>query len=528
MSDEDTAVRDGNNLAEDQTTEEQVALSPEEEAVAKLKEAILVQREEIGPLRYRLTVTVPEDTLHERRSEQYAELKRDAQVPGFRKGHAPLRLIEKRFALDVGQQLKAQLVSNGYLAAVEKENLKPLGEPLFLVKTVEEQIRDDQKPHKVEVEKFVPLERAIDHIPMPREGTLTFRCEFEVTPEFELPELTKIPVRRPAVSIAKEDVDEELRRMRMGRGTFQPVHGGTIHPNDLLTADMKLSADGETIASEENVAIAARDISIRGIPLAGLGDAVKGKKVGASVTIQAVVPDDHENVDIRGKTAQFDFTIHEVKRLVIPPIDADFLASVGFDTEKELRDVIRDSLESRLEATIQEAMREQVGQYLLDHTDLEIPERLSQRQTERSVARRAIAMYQAGIPEAEVQARTDELRAKAQDQVVRDLKLFFVLQRIAEERKIDVSEEQLNAAIANIARQSNKRFDRVRDELSKNDGLFSLYLVLRDRNVLENLLEEAEIVESEAPAKEKTAKKTKKRSSSQPRGQVAKKGKSGK
>ena len=191
---------------------------------------------------------------------------------------------------------------------------------------------------------------------------------------------------------------------------------------------------------------------------------------------------------------------------------------------------MRFALESRLDRTIKQGMHEQVGEYLLEHTKLEIPEGLSQRQTERSVTRRMIEMYQAGIPQPEIEKSMDELRARAQDQVIRDLKLFFILEKIAEERDVEVSEERINAAIADIARRSNKRFDRVRDELSKGDGLTTLYVQLRDEQVLEGLLAEAEITETEVPKKKapkkkagkKTAKTTAKKAKKAPKKKVKK------
>lgn len=507
MSDEDVAVDQKDNAAEQGDEQPQEKLSDEEQEMAKLKEAITVEREEIGPLRLKLTVTVPQDTLDERRGEQFAELKRDAEVPGFRKGHAPLRLIEKRFALDVGEQLKSQLIGKGYLAAVEKEALKPLGNPLFWVKIKEERVGEDDKPHKVETEKLAPIDMAIDQLSLPKEGPLTFSCELELQPEFELPELKKIPIKRPVVSVDDDDVEEEVKRMCMMGGTFQPVETGTIKLDDLLYADMKMTVDGEVIASEENCAVAARDQRVMEVPLVGFGDAVIGEKLDTQVVLEAQVPDDYENITIRGKTARFEFAIREVKRLELPPLDDEFLATVGFDSEKEFRDMLRSSLESRLDATIKEAMREQVGQYLIDQTKLEIPEGVSQRQSDRSIARRRIAMYQAGVPEAEIEKHVDGLRAKAHEQAVRDLKLFFILERIAEDRDIVVAEEQINGAIAHIARQTNKRFDRVRDELSKGGGLTALYMQLRDQQVLEALLEDAEVTETEGPKKKRAAKK---------------------
>ncbi len=504
MSEEDVAVNDQEPLAE---SEEE--LSDEEQSMAELKEAISVDKEDIGSLRLKLTVTIPSDLLDKRRHDQFAELKRDADVPGFRKGHAPLRLVEKRFASEVGDQVKRQLLGGGYLAAVEKEDLKPLGDPLYWVTVCEERVDDAGTPQRVETEKLLSVEDALEHFSMPKEGPLTFACELELKPEFELPELAAIPVKRPKVAIEDEDIEQEIQRLLTWRGTFIPVEDGAIEADDMMYADYRMLVDGETIESEENADLAARDLRLKGVPLEGFGDTLSGKKIGDCVTHEATVPDDHENISLRGKTAQFQVTIREVKRLALPDLDEEFLTAAGFESEETLRETIRLSLESRLDATLKDAMRSQVGQYLLDSTKLDIPEGLSQRQTDRSVARRMIEMYQAGMPEAEVQKQMDDLRASAQAQAVSDLKLFFILERIAEDRNVEVGEEQINGAIAQMARQANKRFDRIRDELSKGDGLFVLYNKLRDQQVLDDLLNEAEITETKGPIKKKTAKATK-------------------
>ncbi|MCH8243689.1 MAG: trigger factor [Planctomycetes bacterium] len=511
MSDEETTVEQEEGV--DESTEE---LSKEEQAMADLKEAITVEREDIGALRLKLTVTIPEETINERRSEQFTELKREAMIPGFRKGHAPMQLVEKRFASDVGEDIKSRLISSGFLAATEKEGLNILGDPIFRTKVEEERVGEDQKTEKVEVEKLLPLDKALEAMTLPRTGDLTFTCEVELKPEFELPELGKIPVKKPAVEIDDDDVEEELRRMRAMNGTFKPVADGPVEEDDMLYANMTMKVDGKTIETDENCELAARDMRIKGVPLIGLADAVVGKKQGDTVSFEADVPGDHDIVDIRDKKAEFEFAINEIKRLDIPPIDEAFLSSMGMESEKELREQIRDGLQSGLDQAVKRGMREQVGAYLIEKTALEIPEGLSQRQTERSIARRMIEMYQHGMPEAEIKKSMDQMRTKAHDQTVRDLKLYFILEKIAEEREIDVPEEQINAAIAQIARRTNKRFDRVRDELTKGDGLTTLYLQIRDQQVIDRLLEDAVITETEGPkkktkpkAKKKTVKSTK-------------------
>jgi trigger factor len=498
MTDEELAV-DQEETVEEEATEE---LSEEEEMMAKLKEAIIVEKEEIGSLRLKLTITVPRDTLDERMGKEFDDLKRDAMVPGFRKGRAPMVLIQKRFGTEVGNQLVSQMVGKGYLAAIEKEELKPLGDPMIWCKIKEEREREGGGSRMVEVEKLLPVEEAIDNIKLPKEDTLVFSAEIDLKPEFELPELTKIPVKRSAAKITKKAVDAELKSLRAMRGTFQPVEGGAVKADDLMYADMKMTVDGEVIASEESLDVPARDTWIKGVALKDFAKAAVGNKVGSTFTIEATVPDEHENIDIRGKTAVFSFDLLEIKRLVVPPLNEEFLSRMGYDTEKELREALKSSMEAQLAQTIRAGMRDQIARYLLKNTKLEIPEGVSHRSTERAVAHRMIEMYRQNVPPAEVEKSLDKMRAEAKDEVANQLKLLFILDKVADEREIEVAEEEINGAIAMIAQRQGRRFDRVRDELSKGEGMMNLYVQIRDEKVLEALLDDAEITEPKTAKKE--------------------------
>ena len=110
-------------------------------------------------------------------------------------------------------------------------------------------------------------------------------------------------------------------------------------------------------------------------------------------------------------------------------------------------------------------------------------------------------MLQQGVPEAEIDKRIDELRTTARKEAVEHLRMTFILEKISEEWDVHVSEEQVNARIAEIAARYNRRFDRVRDELSKGDGLTSLYMQVRDEEIVDRLIEQAEITETEEEVK---------------------------
>jgi trigger factor len=297
-------------------------------------------------------------------------------------------------------------------------------------------------------------------------------------------------------------VDEEIRRLRMNYARFVPVENDAIKPHDLLYGAMKTVLEGETIASDDNFEVFARDGLAGSVLLKGWGEKIVGRNLGDLVTTDGEIANDHENEAYRGKTAAFEFTVREIKRIEPAALDSAFLSSIGVESEGELRETYKDYLDSRLNSTIQRALRSQMGEYLIDHVEFAVPEGMSQSQTERLIKQRVLEMRQEGVPEAEAAKAADEMRTEYGKRAVRDLKLFFILQKIAEERDIEVDEEEMNSAIAAIGKRSNKRFDRVRDELSKGDGLLSLYISLRDAKVLDELVESAKITEVNGPRKD--------------------------
>ena len=138
----------------------------------------------------------------------------------------------------------------------------------------------DGDRRKVEVEKLLPFDQASDNIKMPREGALSFSCEVELKPEFDLPKLDKIPVTRPMVTVGDDDVQVAVDRLLTMRGTFEPVAKGAIKADDLLYAALTFSVDGVVLAEDENFEVAARDLRVKGARLVGCGDAGVGQKRG--------------------------------------------------------------------------------------------------------------------------------------------------------------------------------------------------------------------------------------------------------
>src|ERR1043166_6938847 len=118
-------------MADEATQESAAAVEEAAPPEDNLKDVIHVEVSDAGVLRKVLTITVPAEKVREERDKQYSDLINDALVPGFRKGHAPRRLIEKRFGGEVGDQVLTKMLSTAYMAAIEKEKIQALGDPLF-------------------------------------------------------------------------------------------------------------------------------------------------------------------------------------------------------------------------------------------------------------------------------------------------------------------------------------------------------------------------------------------------------------
>ncbi|MCK6455303.1 MAG: trigger factor [Phycisphaerae bacterium] len=463
----------------------------EEEADIKsaLKQSMDVQVRDVGVLRKELTISIPVSLVSEERDKQYSDLIRDAIVPGFRRGRAPRRLVEKRFAQDVGDQVLTKLVTNGFLAATEMKELKVLGDPMIW-----------SRAKGAEADSLADVQTALSRMRLPDDGPLTFRCEVELYPSFTLPELKKIKVKRPNVKITDEDVQKQVDRMRGIRGSWEPVSGGGVQTDDLLIVDATVKVGGQVVKSEENAQLFARPQRIEGVSLEKLGDVLKGAKAGDRRTIEGTIPEDDERTELRGKVATFEFVIHEIKRFVLPALDQALLEAWGYESETELRDAVRAQMEAELSRTIRQGMRNQVARYLVESTKLELPEGISRRNIDRAIVRRMVEARRRGVPQEEIVKHADELRTSAANEAIESLKLYFIMDRLAEQLGVEVSEEEINAQIAAIARQYHRRFDRVRDELAQGDGLSALYMEIRDEKCLERLLEDAEIEETKGPA----------------------------
>ena len=437
--------------------------------------------EDAGTLKKKVTVQVNRQRIDAKFNEMFGELGRTAPVPGFRIGHAPRRLIEKRFGKDVADDVRNALVGEAVEDALEKAEFKTIGEP----------------------------EIKLDEIKLPEKDEMTFSFEVEVAPEFDLPDYKGIEITRPLIEVNDERVEEFLTSFRHRYGRFKPTDT-PAEAGDVVVADVSIT--GENIDFKQpNAELRVAPAQVEGVILEDLAKTLTGNKTGDSPSVKATVPAGHPNEDWREKEVTVMFDIQEVKRLELPELTDDFAKQAGFDSLDEMREAIRGRLQSGVVAEQQRAMRDQVCNFLMEKISFDLPEGLAQRHTSQLLMRRTVELMNAGVPKDQIEQNLQELHAAAAERADGELRLSFILGKLADTEGIEVDDGEVNARIAQMSAQYNRRPERLRQEMTGEGTLDHLATAIREEKAIEKVLEEAKIVDAETDEDKKKTGKDKKK-----------------
>jgi trigger factor len=244
-----------------------------------------------------------------------------------------------------------------------------------------------------------------------------------------------------------------------------------------------------------SVALRVAPGQVEGLPMVDLGEKLAGHTIGQTATLTVKVPPVHPNEAWRGKEARIDLTVKSIRRRRLPEVNEEFAKAAGYDSVGELREGLAGRMKAQLDMEVQQAMRVQLNQYLLDHTQVELPEGMTARFAERMLRRRFVELLQRGIPREQIEERMAELAASVSEESKRALKVAFVLQRIADDRGLEVTDEEINAQVAQMAHAYNRRPERLRMELEEDGSLQQVATAIVEDKAAAILLGAAKITE---------------------------------
>jgi len=427
-----------------------------------------VQVESPQPCLREVVVTIPKVEVERYLKDAYDEIVPEANVPGFRAGRAPRRLVEKQFKDQVTERVKGSLLMDSLSQITENAEFSAISEPDFDYNSIE----------------------------LPEDGDFKFQFSVEVRPEFETPNWKGLEFSKPVEQIDEEAVTESLDRVLARYAT----HEATDEPAEmgdrlLITATFR---DGDKVVSsmdEERVTL-EKSLSFSDARCEQFGELMTGVSEGETRSgIVKVVTTEEDGTRVE-KDVKAEFSVVEVYKLEKPELSSNLLEELGdFESEEELRSFIRDSLKRQAEYREQQVVREKVVELLAGSASFDLPPDLVRRQTARELERKVLELRRNGFDEDSIRRYVNISRQNARASTEAALREHFILEQIAEELKIEASDEDYNAEIALIAQQSDMPERRVRARLEKQGQMDALRNQIIERKVIEAIIAEAKITE---------------------------------
>ncbi len=366
-----------------------------------------------------------------------------AKIPGFRAGKVPETVIKRKFSNEIRKDVIDGLLPERFNQAVRDLGVAPVGQPQVTELTVE-----DGSP-------------------------LHVRAVFEYIPDFSIEGYKDVTVPKPSAEISEDEFQQEINHLRESRATVEPVEEDRpLADGDWAQITYKGTIEGETDASplageDTLVEIGGKDT------VEAFTTALRGAKASQSLSVSAAYPPEYPEAKLAGKTVDYDIEIKGIKKRTLPELNDEFAKEIGaFESYAELESRIRENLVNRKQRSVEGETKDKLFEALIQRFPFAVPESLVQEQIDARLERGLRALAAQGM-ETEQMRKLDfsRLRAAQRDGAVAEVKASLLLEKIAHEEGVTVSDEELDREIHMAALQSREPVDTLKARLTEDGGI---------------------------------------------------------
>ena len=409
-----------------------------------------------------LLIEIPVDAVRKESDRVAAKYSRSVRVPGFRPGHVPTRLVHQRFREEIKSEVVQALLPKFFNDAVKDRQLSAVGQPEF----------EDLK-----FEEGHPL---------------TCKATFEVLPEFELKEYKGLEVEEEPVTVTEAEVAKALEELRESAATVEVVADRPATDGD----DVTVSYQGRDVQDAKAEPLEGREIVIHldAEGRAGFEENLRGSKAGDTREFKVSYPEDFPSKRLAGKTIRYRVEVHGIKRKVLPGLDDELARTVSeFSTLEELRDRVRQDVERLHRRKAEKTVRQKLVDELLKRHQFPVPASMVQDQLEHSMEIAVAQLVSKGIDPRTAPLDWSKLREKMQPEAEQAVRAAIILQRIAEAERMEVSEEELDQSIREMAQQRGEAPAALKTRLTRDGGVAKLQSSWRSQKALDFVYRNAQI-----------------------------------
>lgn len=396
-----------------------------------------VQVEQLEKNMAKLTIEVPAEELEKAIQSAYMKQKGKISLPGFRKGKVPRHMIEKMYGVEIFFEDAAnELISQEYPKAMEESGLDIVSRPTVDVE---------------QIEKGKPF---------------IFTAEVAVKPEVTLGKYMGVQVTKIDTSVTDEEIDEEINKERENNARTVTVEDRPVADGDTAVIDFEGFVDDEPFegGKGENHSLVIGSHSF----IDTFEEQLIGKNTGDELEVKVTFPEEYHAEELAGKPAVFKVKINEIKAKELPELDDDFAQDVSeFDTLKEYQESVKTKLTERKEAAARRDKEEEALGKIIDKSKMEIPEAMIETQVGNMVNEFANRMAQQGLSMEQYMQFTGMTLEKMQEQMkpeaLKRIQTGLVLEKIAKEENIEVTDEEVEAEVARMAEMYGMEVDKLKE-----------------------------------------------------------------
>ena len=398
-----------------------------------------------------LVLDIPAEEVSKSYGRVVANYRRYAKIPGFRAGKVPETVIKRKFATEIRKDVIDALLPERFNKAVRDLGVAPVGQPQVTELTVED---------------GAPL-----HV----------KAVFEFIPEFSIDGYQTVTVAKPPVEITEEEFAHEIGHLRDSRATIEPVEEDRARADGdwaqiTYSGLVEGEADAAPLAGEDAlVEIGGKDT------VEAFSTVLRGAKPGQELKAEVIYPADYAEAKLAGKTVAYDVTVKGIKKRTLPELDDDFARELGsYESFADLEARVREHMATRKRRSVEGETKDHLLAALTERYPFAVPESLVQEQIDARLERGLRALAAQGM-ETEQMRKLDfaRLRTAQRDSAISEVKATILLDRIAHEENINVSDEELDSEVQLAALQSGESADALRTRLTGEGGLARIREQLR-------------------------------------------------
>ena len=371
-----------------------------------------VSVESTGNIERKLSIVIPAERIDGEVETRLKSMRSRVKIDGFRPGKVPMSVVSQQYGDSVYQEVVGEIFQSTFYEAAEQENLKVAGMPQIDATT---------------------LEAGKD---------LEYTATFDIYPQFEIADVSKMEVKRPAVKIMAADVDEMIETLRKQQKEWKEVKRGA-KDGDLLVVDFDGKIDGEDFEGGSS-----QDFSVElgaGRMLKDFEKALVGMKVGAEKEADITFPEEYPAENLKGKTAQFTLKVKTVSQPALPEVDEDFIKKFGIEdgTEKSFKAEIKSNMGRELEQRIKARVKQSVMEGLHDLHEIDLPAALVKDEVQQ--VRNEMAQNSQG---ADLSSLPDDM---FEEQAARRVKLGLIVGEVITVNKLEKDQGKVDEMLQTLA-----------------------------------------------------------------------------